>query len=78
MLAMTTEGLPLGVLSLECTAPQPKSDYDKRPVSAIPIEEKKTFCWIEMVRDCQQIKRLMPNTSIIVTNQVDRLKAEDC
>jgi len=65
MLAMTTEGLPLGVLNSKCTAPQPKSDDDKRPVSAIPIEEKKTFCWIEAVRDCQQIKRLMPHTSII-------------
>ena len=65
MLAMTTEGLPLGVLRSECTAPQPKSDDDTRPASAIPIEEKKTFCWIEAVRDCQKIKRLMPHTTII-------------
>ena len=65
MLAMTTEGLPLGVLRSECTAPQPKSDDDTRPGSAIPIEEKKTFCWIEAVRDCQKIKRLMPHTTII-------------
>jgi len=65
MLAMTTEGLPLGVLRSECTAPQPKLDDDKRPASVIPIEEKKTFCWIEGVRDCQQIKKLMPHTSII-------------
>ena len=65
MLAITTEGLPLGVLRSDCTAPQPKSSDDKRPASAIPIEEKKTFCWLEAVRDCQEIKRLMPHTTIV-------------
>ena len=65
MLAITTEGLPLGVLRSECTAPEPKSQDDDRPASAIPIEEKKTFSWIKGVRDCQALKQLMPHTSII-------------
>lgn len=65
MLAITTEGLPLGVLRSECTAPQPKSRDDDRPASAIPIEEKKTFSWIKGMRDCQTLKQLMPHTSII-------------
>jgi len=65
MLALTPEGLPLGVLRSECTAPQTKLQDDDRPASAIPIEEKKTFCWIEAVRDCQSLKQLMPHTSII-------------
>jgi hypothetical protein len=69
-LAVTTEGLPLGVLRSECTAPKPKSKDDDRPASAIPIEEKKTFSWIEGVRDCQALKALMPHTSII--NVMDR------
>ncbi len=64
-LALTTEGLPLGVLRTECTAPQPKSPDEKRPASSIPIEEKKTFCWLESVRDCQEIKRLIPHTTIV-------------
>ncbi|MCP4259534.1 MAG: DUF4338 domain-containing protein, partial [Planctomycetes bacterium] len=70
MLAVTTEGLPLGVLRSECTAPQPKMQDDDRPASAIPIEEKKTFSWIEGVRDSQSLKVLMPHTSII--NVMDR------
>ncbi len=45
MLALNAEGLPLGVLRSECTAPQPKSRDDNRPASAIPIEEKKTFSY---------------------------------
>ena len=68
--ALTTEGLPPGVLRAECTAPKPKSKKDKRPASAIPVEEKKTFCWIEGVRDCMGLKAQMPHTSII--NVMDR------
>jgi len=69
-LVVTTEGLPLGVLQSEVTAPKPKSKDDNRPASAIPIEEKKTFSWIKGVRDCQGLKALMPHTSII--NVMDR------
>ena len=65
MLAITVEGLPLGVLRSECTAPTVKSQDDERPAFTIPIEEKKTFSWIEGVRDCQALKQLMPHTSII-------------
>ena len=65
MLAITGDGLPLGVLRSECTAPKSKSPDDKRPPSAIPIEEKKTFCWLEAVRDCQSLKPLMPHTTIV-------------
>jgi hypothetical protein len=65
MLATTTEGIPLGVLRSECTAPHPRSQDDDRPASAIPIEEKKTFSWLEGVRDCQALKQLMPHTSLI-------------
>ena len=65
MLAMTSTGLPLGVLRSECTAPKSRSPDDNRPAFAIPIEEKKTFCWLEAVRDCQSLKPLMPHTAIV-------------
>jgi len=70
MIAVTTEGLPLGILRSECTAPKVKSKDDNRSVSAIPIEEKKTFCWIEGVCDCMDLKARMPHTSLI--NVMDR------
>jgi len=63
--AVTTNGLPLGVLRAECTAPELKPENDNRPASAIPIEEKKTFCWIEGMRDCAELKKQMPHTSLI-------------
>lgn len=38
--AVTSSGLPLGVLRAECTAREQRSPEDDRPLSAIPIEEK--------------------------------------
>jgi hypothetical protein len=63
--AITSSGLPLGVLRAECTAREPRSQEDDRPLSAIPIEEKNTFSWIQGVRDCMDIKQLMPHTSLV-------------
>jgi hypothetical protein len=64
-LAVTTDGLPLGVLRAEATAPEPRSEQDTRSSTAIPIEEKKSFNWIKGLRDCQEAARLLPNTRVI-------------
>ena len=58
----TTEGLPLGVLKAQFTAPQPKTEPETRPAASIPIEEKKTFAWIKGLRDCVEISKQIPNT----------------
>ena len=39
---VSTEGLPLGLLLEQFSAPKPKSEMDTRPAASIPIEEKKT------------------------------------
>jgi hypothetical protein len=63
-LAVTTEGLPLGVLSARCDAPPAKPEHD-RPASAIPIEQKKTFGWIQGLRDCVEIAAELPDTQLV-------------
>ena len=63
-------GLPLGVLKAQCNAPQPKSTDDKRPSTAIPVEEKKNFVWIEHHRDMVQVAEKMPHTRLV--NVCDR------
>jgi hypothetical protein len=68
-IAVTAEGLFLGILRSECTAFELKNKDDDRPLWAIPIEEK-TFCWIESVKECTNLQALMPNTTII--NVMDR------
>ncbi|MGB5474179.1 MAG: IS4 family transposase [Gammaproteobacteria bacterium] len=64
-LAVTSNGLPLGVLKAQCLAPKPKSADDKRKPSQIPIEEKKTFVWIEHHRDLVALASTMPHTRLI-------------
>jgi len=63
--AVAPNGLPLGVLRADCEAPKGKSVEDKRPSPAIPIEEKKTFIWIEHHRDLAELSSEMPHTRLI-------------
>ncbi len=61
-LVVSTDGLPLGVLDAQCSAPTPKPEDDSRPATAIPIEEKKTFSWIKGLRECIQLATEIPDT----------------
>ena len=63
--AVTSKGLPLGVLRARCLAPKAKAPDEDRPTFAIPIEEKKTFYWIEHHRDLVEIAADMPNTRLV-------------
>ncbi len=64
-LAIAPNGLPLGVVKAQCIASEEKSPDDKRYNSTIPIEEKKTFVWIEHHRDLVDIAAQMPQTRIV-------------
>jgi len=60
-LAVSTEGLPLGVLRAQFDAPQPR----KGSRSAPEREAKKSFRWIEGLRDCASLARELPHTRLI-------------
>jgi len=64
MLALTPEGLPLGVVRASFDAPEPRAG------KAVPTEEKKSFRWIEGLRDCVALSETLPNTRLI--NVCDR------
>lgn len=64
-LAVTANGLPLGVLHAQCIAPESRSPKEERYRYAIPIEEKKTFIWIEHHRDMAVAASEMPHTRLI-------------
>ena len=64
-LAISTSGLPLGVLNAQCLVPKPKAKEDKRLAFTIPIAEKKTFTWIEHHRDLVAVAADMPHTRLI-------------
>ena len=67
---LSTEGLPLGLLQAQFWAPEPKSETDTRAPASVPIEEKKTFAWIEGLRTCVELDKQLPNTRQI--NVLDR------
>jgi hypothetical protein len=62
---VATNGLPLGILKSQCISPKEKDVNDKRKPSAIPIEEKKTFVWIEHHRDLVELSKEIPQTRLI-------------
>lgn len=63
-LVLTTDGLPLGVLRSTCYAPEAKGKVGKKSVGR-PIEEKKSFRWLQGHRDCVKIAKKMPKTRIL-------------
>ena len=62
-LVVTTEGVPLGLLGAQCEAPPARdAEQEKDTASNKPIEQKKTFCWIESLRDSNALAAEMPST----------------
>ena len=43
-----------------CALPISRAEDDKRASADIPIEEKKTFNWIEALRDCVALASQIP------------------
>ena len=64
-LALTTTGVPLGVLQALCTAPEPAGKEKQKKSADIPIEERKTFSWIKGIPDGMAVKAQMPHTRIV-------------
>lgn len=63
-LALSPEGLPLGVLRSEGYAPQKKGKAGRKSVGR-PIEDKKTFRWLQGYRDCVSVAKKMPKTRLL-------------
>lgn len=61
-LVVSTEGIPIGVLNAQFTAPVAKSEQDKRASHEIPIEQKKSFAWIAGLRECVSLSKELPQT----------------
>lgn len=62
---VTPQGLPLGLLDAQFHAPVPRAEDDKRASADIPIQEKKTFNWIQALRDCVALAPQIPDTQMV-------------
>lgn len=63
-LAVSTEGLPLGVLRAQFVAPEPT------PKGVQALEDKKSFRWVEGLRDCVDVAQQLAHTRLV--SVVDR------
>jgi hypothetical protein len=63
-LALTTDGMPLGVLRSVCYSPERKGKAGKQSVGR-PIEDKKSFRWLEGYRDCVEVAKKTPKTRLL-------------
>ncbi|HEX9508806.1 MAG TPA: IS4 family transposase, partial [Myxococcales bacterium] len=63
-LALTTDGLPLGVLRAVCYSPEKKGKAGKQSIGR-PIEQKKSFRWLEGYRDCVEVAKKTPKTHLL-------------
>lgn len=63
--ALTPEGVPLGVLRAKMYAPERKGKAGKKSIGR-PIEEKKSFRWLEGYRDCVAVAKKMPKTRLLM------------
>jgi hypothetical protein len=64
-LVVSTEGVPLGVLDAQCSAPIARPQHDERAACDIPIDEKKTYSWIQGLRGCVEVARQLPDTRVV-------------
>ena len=62
---LTPEGLPLGILRSVAEAPELKGEAGKQSVGR-RIEEKKSFGWVQGLRDCVAVAKQMPQTRLIM------------
>jgi len=63
-LSVSGDGIPLGILNAQISAPEPVSK-ERRRRADIPIEEKQTFSWIKGYRDCVEVARTIPDTRVV-------------
>ena len=63
-LSVSGDGIPLGILNAQISAPEPVSK-ERRRHADIPIEEKQTFSWIKGYRDCVEVARTIPDTRVV-------------
>jgi hypothetical protein len=61
-LAISTQGLPLGVLKAQFDAPQPRDGHDAQRGAPKPTKSQR---WLSGYRDCAELKAQCPHTRLV-------------
>jgi hypothetical protein len=60
-LAVNDQGVPLGIVDVRCRTPQPDA---AKHTPTTPLEEKKSFDWVQSLRSCMALAEQLPKTHI--------------
>lgn len=69
-MAVSVEGLPLGILASECEPRQFYPDQSEQQRRSIPFEQKEGYRWLSSIKACEEAAKQLPNTRLI--NVMDR------
>jgi len=69
-LALTPEGVPLGLIDIQLWARDPKQAGRSAQRKNLPIEEKESLRWLKSFRRTAEVQRLCPETRLV--NVADR------
>ncbi|MFH0730263.1 MAG: IS4 family transposase [Pseudomonadota bacterium] len=64
-MAFTPEGVPLGLLDVQCWARDPEDFGKKNLRGRLPIEEKESFKWLESYQKVAKAQDQCPNTTFV-------------
>jgi len=64
-MAFSIEGIPLGLLDVQCWARDPKEAGKSEKRKNLPIEEKESMKWLNSYRSVAEAQRLCPGTMIV-------------
>jgi hypothetical protein len=64
-LAFRPDGLPLGILDIECWHRKPEDFGKSKQCNSKPIEEKESFKWLRALKPIEAAAKACPNTRIV-------------
>lgn len=64
-LAFTPEGLPLGLVDVQCWARDAKEFGKKHRRKSVPIEQKESYKWLKSVQAAARLQARCPNTMVV-------------
>ena len=64
-MAFTTDGVPLGLLNLQCWARSEEEPGRKQKLRQLPVEEKESRKWLESYRAVAEIQKACPSTMLV-------------
>lgn len=64
-MAFTPEGLPLGLIDVQCWARDAQAFGKKHQRKALPIEQKESYKWLKSVQAAARVQARCPHTTVV-------------